>query len=186
MSLTESLAQNLELIILDVDGVMTDGVLYIGESGEVFKSFNAKDGIAIQLLALHGIAVAVLSGKSSPSLEYRCKQLRIQHAIFGCNNKFDGVNEIITLAKADPQRTIFCGDDVIDLPAMRICGFSFAPNDAHELVAEYADLVLDKSGGRGCVRELCDRVLKLRCGSLQKAYEPLLSELLSSPNKTEQ
>jgi 3-deoxy-D-manno-octulosonate 8-phosphate phosphatase (KDO 8-P phosphatase) len=183
----KALADKLKLFVLDVDGVLTDGFLFIGESGEEFKGFNVKDGVAVQLLRLHGIETAVLSGKASKPLEFRCKQLGIEHAVFGCKNKHEGLHKLRDKTDIAFGEMLICGDDVIDLPAMKLAGAAACPSDAHRLVKEAGVMVLSAKGGSGVVRELADLVLEVRCGSLTRAYEKLMSDFVSkNVNRTEQ
>lgn len=182
--ISEAIARQIKLLVLDVDGVLTDGTLYIGESGEAFKVFNVKDGVAIQLLRLHGIEVAVLSGKSSLALERRCNDLGINLAMFGCKNKKEGISKLKSKAVVEFSAMAFCGDDVIDIPAMELVGFSACPADAHSLVKTASNLTLSTVGGAGVVRDLADRILEARCGSLALAYEPLLSDFVTDNAET--
>ena len=154
--------------------MLTDGTLFIGDTGEVFKGFNVQDGVAVELLRMHCVELAVLSGKASNALEFRCKQLGIHHAIFGCKNKTRGVEALMKAYSLSSEQVIFCGEDVIDLPAMYAVGFSVVPANAHRLVKQAAGVVIESRGGEGVLRELADVILELQCGSLDIAYAPLL------------
>ena len=169
--------QNIKLVLLDVDGVMTDGSIYISQNGESIKKFNVKDGLAIELLRCHGIQTGVVSGKASAALTSRCEALGFDFIITGCKNKLHRVNEICKSLSISIDEIAFCGDDILDLPVMAPCGISFAPADAHELVLEKADIVLNSNGGRGAVRELADIILLSRLPSLEDVYRPLLTKI---------
>jgi len=140
---------HVKLILFDVDGVLTDGTIFISENGEPIKAFNVKDGLAIELLHCHGIKTGVISGKASPALTYRCEKLGFDCVATGCKNKLSKIDEICQQLKTTPAEIIFCGDDVPDLAIMQHCGIGCAPVDSHALVLESADLVLCSKGGEG-------------------------------------
>jgi 3-deoxy-D-manno-octulosonate 8-phosphate phosphatase (KDO 8-P phosphatase) len=129
--LTAEKCQNIEMVLFDVDGVMTDGSIYINDNGEFFKSFNAKDGLAIELLRRHGLKAGVISGKSSPSLLKRCEQLGFDEVLTGCKNKLPVLIEICNKYQLTFDEIAFLSDDVLDLPVLEKVGLSVAPSDAH-------------------------------------------------------
>ncbi|WP_440903793.1 KdsC family phosphatase [Catenovulum sp. SX2] len=169
--------QNIELVLFDVDGVMTDGGIYIDSSGEAFKKFNVKDGLAIELLRSHGIKTGVVSGKASAALNKRCEGLGFDYVITGCKNKLPRVKQICNELNISLQQIAFVGDDVLDIPVMRLCGASFAPVDAHELVIETAGVITKAKGGQGVVREVADKILIAKHGTLTAVYEVLLNKI---------
>lgn len=168
---------NIKLVIFDVDGVMTDGGIYIDENGESFKKFNVKDGLAIDLLRVHGIKTAVVSGKASSALTKRCAQLNIDYVVTGSKNKLPKVKDICLELSINPSDVAFVGDDVIDLPSMEYCGLSVAPADAHQIILGIADIVTSSHGGSGVVREFCDLMLTSRFGNLENAYKIFLEKM---------
>ncbi|OEE77710.1 KdsC family phosphatase [Vibrio genomosp. F6] len=170
----------IEAVILDVDGVMTDGSLNLDGYGENFKSFNAKDGVAFELFRRNSIRVGVISGKSSESLNYRCKQLGIDAVYSGCKLKVHALKNICTTFDIEPKNIAFIGDDVIDLPLFPLVGCAVPPSDAHALVKQKADLVLSSRGGDGAVREFVDMFLveKNQC-TLDELYKPLIEDLIA-------
>jgi len=168
---------NIKLVLFDVDGVLTDGSIYISELGECLKPFNVKDGLAIELLRCHGIATGIVSGKASPALDFRCKQLSFDFVITGCKNKLPKVLEICKTLNIDYANVAFCGDDVLDLPVMRKVGVGVAPADAHTLVLESADLILSSFGGKGVAREFADKLLTASGQSLASVYDVLLNRI---------
>tara|TARA_R110001583_G_scaffold17482_2_gene70648 strand:+ start:12654 stop:13217 length:564 start_codon:yes stop_codon:yes gene_type:complete len=173
-----SKVKNIKLVLFDVDGVLTDGSIFMSEQGEIFKQFNVKDGLAIELLRSHGIATGVISGKKSPALTKRCEQLGFDIVITGCKNKLPKLNELCVTRKINASNVAFCGDDVLDLPIMDICGLSVAPADAHSLVLESADWVTSLAGGKGMVREFVDKLLTIQLDcSLQEIYIPLMNKI---------
>lgn len=179
---------DIKMILFDVDGVMTDGTIYIGDEGEIFKPFNAKDGIAIELLRVHGLITGVISGKSSRALDYRCRQLKFDNIITGCKNKLPALDALCEKYKIKRNQVAFLGDDVLDIPIFDAVGLAVAPSDAHPLALCSANWVTKASGGRAMVREFVDEFLQERSGcSLKEIYEPLFSKIiLGDTNKLEQ
>lgn len=163
-----------KLLLFDVDGVLTDGTLHYGPSGEEWKTFNVKDGVAVSLLKAHGIASGVLSGKRSLALERRCQDLGVDHVRLGQSDKLSGLADILSVANLRPSEVFYIGDDVIDLPLAGVVGCFFAPADAHPLVLAQADVVLDKKGGQGVARDVADQILCQSGMTLVEAYAPLL------------
>jgi 3-deoxy-D-manno-octulosonate 8-phosphate phosphatase (KDO 8-P phosphatase) len=168
----------IKLVLFDVDGVMTDGTIYISELGECMKPFNAKDGLAIELLKIHGIKAGVISGKSSAALTNRCNQLGFEIIETGCKNKLPKLDEICELHGLHSSEVAFCGDDVLDIAIMKKCGLSASPKDAHELTLSAADWVSPLKGGHGFVRDFVDHLLISQLElPLEKIYKPLFSKL---------
>ncbi len=122
--------QNIKLVITDVDGVLTDGLLHYDANGEAIKSFHVRDGLGIKMLMESGIQVAVLSGRSSPILQKRIEDLGIKLAFLGKLEKESACFELMKLAGVSAEQTAYIGDDSVDLPAFAVCGFSFAVADA--------------------------------------------------------
>ena len=151
--------QKIKLVITDVDGVLTDGLLHYDANGEAIKSFHVRDGLGIRMLMEHGIQVAVLSGRSSPILQKRMQDLGIKLAILGKLEKESACFELMKQANVTPEQTAYIGDDSVDLPAFAVCGFSFAVADAAGYVQDCADYVLSLGGGKGAFREMSDMML---------------------------
>lgn len=166
----------IRLVLFDVDGVLTDGALHIGADGEVFKSFNAKDGVAVALLRAHGIRSGIISGKASPALDYRARQLKLNLAVTGCHDKLSAYVDLKRELDLHDAQIAFVGDDVIDLPVMQQVGLSYAPADAHSLVRRQASHVTYSNGGQGVAREVAEHLLHLGGLNLDAAYQPLLAE----------
>lgn len=169
--------KDIRLVLFDVDGVMTDGTIFMSDQGEMIKAFNVKDGLAIELLRSHGILTGVISGKASSALSKRCEQLGFDIVITGCKNKLPQLYKICQDYRLALNNIAFCGDDVLDLPVMAICGLSVAPADGHPLVLNVADWAMSKSGGQGMVREFVDTFL---CEQLQLSLTDIYSKLLSN------
>lgn len=155
----KSLLSNIELVITDVDGVLTDGGIYYNENGECIKRFHVRDGLGIKLLQQAGVKVAVLSGRDSQSLRKRISDLGIDIFLLGIKNKEVACKEIIQRANTTKVNTVYIGDDTIDLPAFISCGVAVAVADAPEYVKVKCDLVLETKGGFGALRELADKIL---------------------------
>ncbi len=155
----KSLLSNIELVITDVDGVLTDGGIYYDESGECIKRFHVRDGLGIKLLQQAGVKVAVLSGRDSKSLRKRISDLGIDIFKLGVKNKEVACKDIIEQAGTTSVNTVYVGDDSIDLPAFISCGLAVTVADAPEYIKSQCDLVLDKNGGFGAFRELADKIL---------------------------
>jgi 3-deoxy-D-manno-octulosonate 8-phosphate phosphatase (KDO 8-P phosphatase) len=167
---------DIRIVLFDVDGVMTDGTIFMSEQGEIIKAFNVKDGLAIELLRSQGITTGVISGKASKALSKRCEQLGFDIVITGCKNKSPQLSKICEDYSVALNNIAFCGDDVLDLPIMAICGLGVAPSDAHSLVLADADWVMSKPGGQGMVREFVDKLL---CEQLQLPLADIYSKLMN-------
>jgi 3-deoxy-D-manno-octulosonate 8-phosphate phosphatase (KDO 8-P phosphatase) len=153
-------AGKLKLLILDVDGVLTDGRLFFDVEGNEYKSFHARDGHGIKLLRQTGVEVAVISGRNSNSVALRMKNLGIEYVYQGHENKIAAFNEIIEKTGITPEQTAHVGDDLLDLPIMIRVGLAIAVNDANFAVKQRADWCTTLSGGQGAVREVCDFIMQ--------------------------
>ncbi|MFT5778657.1 MAG: 3-deoxy-D-manno-octulosonate 8-phosphate phosphatase (KDO 8-P phosphatase) [Crocinitomicaceae bacterium] len=157
--LTEKL-EKIKLLVLDVDGVMTDGGMYFAESGEQMKKFYTRDGMAIIHLTKSNFQIAIISaGFKGASVEARSEMLGIQHCYVGREPKIKILQGICNKLKFSLDEVAMIGDDINDLEVMRKVGVSFCPKDAENVVKQQVDVVLTKDGGRGCVRELIDQYI---------------------------
>lgn len=152
--------QKIKLVITDVDGVLTDGLLHYDAHGEAIKSFHVRDGLGIRMLMEQGIQVAVLSGRSSPILQKRIDDLGIKLAYLGKLEKESACIDLMRQAGVTAEETAYIGDDSVDLPAFAVCGLAFAVNDAPSYVQDNADYVLERGGGKGAFREMSDIILQ--------------------------
>lgn len=166
----------IKLVLFDVDGVLTDGSLYLDGTGEAVKTFNVKDGLAVALLRSHGIGSGVLSGKSSAPLDYRLEQLKFDVAVTGRLEKREAYLALREERGLLDEQVAYVGDDVVDLPLVGLVGCFYAPADAHKLVRQRADHVLETIGGRGVARELAEHILLSDGMSLEQAYAPLIGQ----------
>lgn len=154
--------ERIELLILDVDGVLTDGRLYFAARGEALKVFHVRDGHGIKLLMMAGVQVAVISGRRSGAVAARCKELGVPHVVQACSDKVAALRRLAGKLKIDPLNCACIVDDTPDLPLMSAVGVAAAVADAHPLVKSAAHWVARSDGGRGAVRELCDAILRAR------------------------
>jgi 3-deoxy-manno-octulosonate cytidylyltransferase (CMP-KDO synthetase) len=155
----KSLLSDIELVITDVDGVLTDGGIYYDEHGECMKRFHVRDGLGIKLLQQAGVKVAVLSGRDSKALRKRIADLGIDIFNLGVKNKELACQDIIKQVGTTKANTLYIGDDSIDLPAFISCGLAVTVADAPKYIKSQCDLILDTQGGFGAFRELADKIL---------------------------
>jgi YrbI family 3-deoxy-D-manno-octulosonate 8-phosphate phosphatase len=147
----------IKLLVLDVDGVMTDGGMYYSEKGDQIKKFNTKDGMAIQHLTKNGYQVAIISsGYTTEMIQKRAELLGVQRVYVGRDPKLTVLNQFCEELGIELNQVAIIGDDVNDLPVIKKVGFSAAPSDAMNTVKSNVDVILTKKGGDGCVREFID------------------------------
>jgi len=154
-------AAKIKLLMTDVDGVLTDGGIYVASSGERFLRFDAKDGMGIALLRQAGVIVAIVTCGANPAVEHRARMLGIEDVIMACpdDGKGEVVRDLMSKHGVTQEQTAFIGDDINDLPAFREVALSIAPADAVREVREAADWVTSAPGGRGAVREVAEMIL---------------------------
>jgi 3-deoxy-D-manno-octulosonate 8-phosphate phosphatase (KDO 8-P phosphatase) len=157
-----ALAARLKLLVLDCDGVMTDGALYFGARGEQLKVFHVRDGHGVKLLRAAGIQVAVISGRRSSAVTRRCRELGIRHVFQGVAHKSDALDTLLRRLKLRADEVACVGDDTPDIPLFARVAFAVAVADAHPLAREAAHRVTTLPGGHGAVREVCDWLLDAR------------------------
>ena len=155
----------IRLLVLDIDGVLTDGRLYFGPRGEALKAFHVRDGYGIKRLVSGGVEVAVISGRSSPAVRARCRELGMRHIIQGADDKLAAFEQLRRRLALDPQACACIGDDVPDVPLMNEVGLAFAVADAHPAARSAAHIITSLPGGYGAVREVCDRLADARLSS---------------------
>ncbi|MDX8407025.1 MAG: HAD-IIIA family hydrolase [Mariprofundaceae bacterium] len=164
------LAKDIRMLILDVDGVMTDGSIIMDKHGDEQKAFNVRDGHGIKLLQRAGIEVAIITGRSSEVVAVRAADLSIKHVIQGCLNKAEGLASLEQETGVPAGQCAMMGDDVLDLPPMYRCALSLTPGDSHAAVQGYADWISDFSGGRGAIRQSAEGLI-LAVGQWQEVIE---------------
>jgi 3-deoxy-D-manno-octulosonate 8-phosphate phosphatase (KDO 8-P phosphatase) len=163
---------DIQLLTMDVDGVLTDGTLIINDDGSESKSFNTLDGHGIRLWQRAGLKVALLSGRVSPPTRRRAEQLQIQYVYEDCHYKLPVLEKLVQQLGLSPDKTAFIGDDLPDLPVIRYAGFGVAVANAVAEVKQHADYVTTRAGGKGAVREIIEYILKRsgRWDDLMKRY----------------
>ena len=152
-------AATIEFVVFDVDGVFTDGRIWIDAQGNETKSFHVRDGHGIRMLLHFGVQVAVLSGRNSKAVETRMRELGVNDVLQGHIDKRSAFNELIQGKGLSNQQVAYVGDDIVDVQAMGLAGLSFAVADAHAWVKQQADAVTKNTGGHGAVREVCELIL---------------------------
>jgi 3-deoxy-D-manno-octulosonate 8-phosphate phosphatase (KDO 8-P phosphatase) len=167
--------RDLEWLLLDVDGVFTDGKLLYGASGEEHKVFDVRDGLGTKLVQKAGIKVGILSGRGNEALKTRADELGLDTLIQDRSDKATAFSEFLAEVKTLPERVAYMGDDLLDLPVMRRCALAFAPADAVTEVRERVHRVLSARGGHGAVRELCELLLRAR-GDWERLIAPFLED----------
>ena len=154
--------RRIKLLVLDVDGVLTDGGLWFDASGQLIKRFDVRDGLGIRLLQQVGIEIAFLSGGQGGATEMRARQLGIQHCLVGIKDKPEALLQLQQRLGINIAETAFVGDDLNDLAVRPVVGLLIAPADACAPVQQGAHAVLRKRGGHGAIRELAERILQTR------------------------
>jgi 3-deoxy-D-manno-octulosonate 8-phosphate phosphatase (KDO 8-P phosphatase) len=167
---SETLQQRLRairMVIFDVDGVLTDGRLLLGDDGQEYKAFNSKDGHGMRMLQDSGVALAILTGRRSQVVARRAADLGIEHVIQGRRDKLPAFEELLETTGDAPESVAYVGDDVVDLPVMRRVGLAVAVADASQLVREHAHWITTSPGGHGAAREVCERIMQAQ-GNLER------------------
>ncbi|HEY1891607.1 MAG TPA: HAD-IIIA family hydrolase [Steroidobacteraceae bacterium] len=162
MSPPTDAAARVRLLVLDVDGVLTDGRLYYGARGETLKVFHVRDGLGLKLLAAAGVTIAVISGRRSAMTARRCRELGVRHLFQGVVDKLAAFQRLRGRLGVSAAACACVGDDVPDVPLMREVGLSFAVADAHREARNAAHVITHLPGGKGAVREVCDYLLEAR------------------------
>lgn len=165
--------KKIKLLALDVDGVLTDGSIYISPAGEVFKGFNAKDGMAISCALRNNLQIAVITGRQSPIVERRCEELGIKLLMQGVKDKRMALEQLAKDLGLAKNEIAYMGDDLNDIPAFLVAGLSIAPADAAIEVLAMADIFTKAKGGRGAVREAITIIL-----TAQETWEGIVNAYL--------
>ena len=160
MQAVYDLARNIKLLIFDVDGVLTDGSLYLGDDGQEYKAFNSLDGHGMKMLKNSGVELAIITGRTSKVVIHRAKNLGITHLYQGVHDKLQAFHDLTEKLGIHLEQCAFMGDDVIDLPVMRRCGLAVTVPQAPELVQRNAHHVTRREGGRGAAREVCELIMQ--------------------------
>jgi 3-deoxy-D-manno-octulosonate 8-phosphate phosphatase (KDO 8-P phosphatase) len=180
MTLREKLLR-LRLLAMDVDGVLTDGTIYLGNEGEELKGFDVKDGLGIRLACEAGLILAFVTGRTSRIVERRARELGVSEVVQGTRRKDEALRRLAEKYGLSWEEVGFIGDDWNDWPALEWAGCTFAPADAFEDIRRNVDWVTSSPGGRGAVREVIELILRT-----QGKYEEALQRFLSPPSKPSQ
>lgn len=166
-------AQKIKLIAFDVDGIMTDGTLFLSDDGQEFKGFNSLDGHGLKMLKSSGVELAIITGRSSRVVEHRAKNLGIEIIHQGAHDKLAIYESLCRELSLAPDTTAYMGDDVVDLPVMRRAGLAITVPAAPELVKAHSHLITTRQAGHGAVREACEFLMRAQ-GTLDAALAPYL------------
>lgn len=166
--------QAIRLIAFDVDGILTDGGLYLTDSGEEFKRFNSLDGHGLKMLKASGVEIAIITGRTSRCVELRAKNLGITRLYQGVEDKWGAMQKLLAELNLTAEAAAYMGDDVVDLPVMRRVGFSVTVPNAPQLVRDHAHYLAQREGGYGAVRETCELIMSAQ-GTLDAQLAPYLS-----------
>ena len=154
--------KQIKLFAMDVDGTLTDGHIYMGNDGELFKAFHVHDGLGIKLLKHYGIVPAIITGRQSKIVENRCREIGLTEFHQGVKNKAAKLAELMEQYGLTAEQVAYIGDDMNDLSAVKAAGVTFAPADCAESLRPYIDIILTKPSGQAPVREAVDLILKDR------------------------
>jgi 3-deoxy-D-manno-octulosonate 8-phosphate phosphatase (KDO 8-P phosphatase) len=153
-------ASRIRLVIFDVDGVLTDGSLFIGDDGQEYKAFNSRDGHGMVMLQESGVLIGVITGRTSQVVRIRMESLGVAHLFQGCRDKLPAYEALKADLGLEDDVIAYVGDDLVDLPIMRRVGLAIAVADAHHLVRGHAHLCTQACGGRGAAREVCELIME--------------------------
>ena len=166
-------ARQIKLVIFDVDGVLTDGSLFVGDDGQEYKAFHSKDGLGMKLLQASGVEIGIITARTSKVVEYRMHSLDIKHVYQGQLDKRTAFDQLQAKLDLSPGQIAYVGDDVIDLPVMLQVGLAIAVQDAHPLVKQHAHWQTPHNGGRGAARDVCELIMEAQ-GTLQTQWDRFL------------
>lgn len=152
--------KKIKLFVMDVDGTLTDGKINMGPEGELFKSFNIRDGYGInEMLPAHGIVPAIITGRSSKIVENRAKELHVEELYQGRHDKLDTLKELMQKYDCQKENVAYIGDDILDIVCMKECGIIGCPSDACQQVKDIAQYICTNKGGDGAVREFIEYII---------------------------
>ena len=159
-------ARDIRLVIFDVDGVLTDGSLFIGDGGEEYKAFNSRDGHGMKMLQKSGVDIGIITGRTSDVVRHRMDSLGIKHVYQGQLDKLPAFEELIAKLDIPAEQVAYVGDDVIDLPILIRVGLAIAVQDAHQLVKQHSHWIAPNPGGRRAARDVCEFIMQAQ-GTLE-------------------
>jgi len=166
-------ASKIRLLVFDVDGVLTDGRLILGDDGLEYKAFNSHDGLGMKLLKASGVDMAIITGRTSSVVTKRAENTGISHFYQGAEDKLEAFLDLLKQTGLMPEQCAFMGDDVVDLPPMRRCGLAITVPTAPSLVKQHAHFVTTREAGRGAAREVCELIMQA-----QGTYDAQMAQYL--------
>ena len=166
-------ARQTRLVIFDVDGVLTDGSLFLGDDGQEYKAFHSRDGHGMKMLQSTGVRIGIITGRTSQVVKLRMESLGVAHVFQGQLDKLPAYRQLQTEMGLQASQIAYVGDDVVDLPIMRQVGLAIAVQDAHPLVKQHAHWLTPSPGGRGAGRDVCELIMEAQ-GRLQPLLEAYL------------
>jgi 3-deoxy-D-manno-octulosonate 8-phosphate phosphatase (KDO 8-P phosphatase) len=152
--------RGIKILMLDVDGIMTDGRIIMDSEGREMKNFDVRDGHGLKMIQRYGVEIVILTGRTSQVVEHRARDLGITEVYQGALNKKEVFQQILLKHHIGPETVAYMGDDIVDIPVLKQVGFSASVADALEIVKQYVDYITIKPGGRGAVREICELILQ--------------------------
>lgn len=159
-------AAAIRLVIFDVDGVLTDGSLFLGDDSQEYKAFNSRDGHGMKMLQATGVEIGIITGRTSQVVTYRMESLGIKHVYQGQADKLPAFEELIQRLGLGPEQVAYAGDDVVDLPILLRAGLAIAVQDAHPLVKQHSHWITPNRGGRAAARDVCEFIMQAQ-GTLE-------------------
>jgi 3-deoxy-D-manno-octulosonate 8-phosphate phosphatase (KDO 8-P phosphatase) len=153
-------AAQIKLVVFDVDGVLTDGSLFVGDDGQEYKAFHSRDGLGMKLLRKSGVEIGIITARTSEVVKHRMENLDIQHVYQGRLDKLPALEELLAKLGLSFEQTAYVGDDIVDLPVMRQVGLAIAVQDAHPLAKQHAHWQTPHGGGRGAARDVCELIME--------------------------
>lgn len=153
-------AAQIKLVVFDVDGVLTDGSLFVGDDGQEYKAFHSRDGLGMKLLRKSGVEIGIITARTSEVVKHRMENLDIEHVYQGRLEKLPALEELLAKLGLSFEQTAYVGDDVVDLPVMRQVGLAIAVQDAHPLAKQHAHWQTPHGGGRGAARDVCELIME--------------------------
>ena len=166
-------AAQIKLVVFDVDGVLTDGSLFIGDDGQEYKAFHSRDGLGMKLLRKSGVEIGIITARTSEVVKHRMQNLDIEHVYQGRLEKLPALEELLAKLGLSFEQTAYVGDDVVDLPVMRQVGLAIAVQDAHPLAKQHAHWQTPHGGGRGAARDVCELIMEAQ-NTLDLQLKPYL------------
>ena len=153
-------AAQIKLVIFDVDGVLTDGSLFVGDDGQEYKAFHSRDGFGMKLLKNSGVDIGIITARTSEVVKHRMENLGIEHVYQGQLEKLPAFEKLVAKLGLSLEQTAYVGDDVVDLPVLRRAGLAIAVQDAHPLAKQHAHWQTPHGGGRGAARDVCELIME--------------------------